>query len=129
MGDLSSVVMPVIILNDTLVHPVIHTDTGYKRMDFDNALEYIVRKVKRENVSKGDENKVDHYLVCGEFNTMAGATHFIKVLELEGYKSAGYYEQTGVYYVYAMCTSDIEAAKRGFEELRTKYRGTHVVSF
>lgn len=127
-GEESSIIMPVIFYNNLLVHPFLQSDTGYASINIDDALEYLVQ-AERQHTLAQDGHQIEHYLVCGEFPTLSRANHFILVLEMEGYSSAGYYEEGGKYYVYAMCTTDLEAAKKGFEELRTKYRGTHVVSF
>lgn len=119
--------MPVILLNNQLVHPFMQTDTGSVQITLDDALQYIIRKCGTS--VETDKYKKEYYLVCGEFNSMSRVNHFIKVLEMDGYPYAGYYEENGIYYVYALCLSDWEETKRQYEAIKKQYRGTHIVSF
>lgn len=121
--SVSMVTMPVILFNGKLIHPYMETEK--KRISLSDALTYIIN-----NQNKATQVvESSYYLVCGEFVSLPRANHFVMVLELEGYKSAGYYEENGRFYVYAMCLSDYKEAWKQCEELKEKYRGTHVVSF
>ena len=125
--SVSTVTMPVILFNGKLIHPYMEAEKGRAnaRISLSEALTYIVNN--QNKAAKVAESS--HYLVCGEFVSLPRANHFVMVLELEGYKSAGYYEENGRFYVYAMCLSDLKEARKQCEELKEKYKGTHIVSF
>jgi len=141
-GYRGTVYLPVIFINDSLLHPFKPDSTK------DNSLQLIVSDViihnkatpfvipseqkaesKTEEVVNGDcEGKQPHiYLICKDFKNEKEAERFLSKLKKKGYNDAGILNYKNDYRVFSAVYFDTLEANKQLSVVRKKYPASYVL--
>ena len=141
-GYEGEIVMPVILYAGQLYHPGIKEDGEFIRISVLSAVDQILREYsEKKHLTVSDSRMGDlhdhsnfsnkdavYYLVCANFQEMARAKRFVRILKMNGYPQSNCIYFQKKYRVYSHKFRDKKQAASTLEKVKEDYRGTYMLN-
>lgn len=146
LGFKGRILLPVVLFDGALYHPVMEINGEFMHVSLDAALESLSKAYATVEKDDFPEDHVSisanyesgsgddclfmdvFYVVCANFEDVNAAKKFARVLKMNGYPGSGYLYYNNRYRVYASTYYYGEEAEAALKDIKHNYRGSYVLT-